>query len=325
MRSLITGGAGFIGSHLADALLDRGDTVVLYDDLSSGSQRNIADALAGGAELIEADIMDESAVRRAFDHHRPELVFHLAAQGEVRRSIEDPGFDAHLNVEGLVNVLEAARDSGAARLVFASSGGAVYGEGEGRGLPLDENVPLEPLCPYGLSKAVGEQYLELYRRMYGLDSIPLRFGNVYGPRQNPHGEAGAVAIFGELLLEGKRPTVFGDGRQTRDFVYIDDLVEAILAAADSAVEEPVNLGSGEEVSLLELLHTLAAAGRSSGVADPNGDFEPVFAPARDGEVRRIAVNPRRAAELLDWTATTPLEAGLAQTLRTLAAPELAPR
>lgn len=319
MRSLITGGAGFIGSHLADALLAGGDDVVLYDNFASGNRENIADALAGGAELIEGDIMNRDALARAFSRHRPQRVFHLAAQGEVRRSIEEPGFDAHLNVEGLVNVLEGARSSGTARLVFASSGGSVYGEGDGLDLPLSESNPLRPLCPYGLSKAVGEQYLGLYQRMYGLSSIALRFANVYGPRQNPHGEAGAVAIFGELLLEGSRPTVFGDGRQTRDFVYIDDLVAAILAAADSTVTEPVNLGSGDEVSLLDLLGALERAGREvSGIRSDTEGFEPRFEDGRTGEVRRIAVDPTLAAELFGWTSTTSLDAGLTRTLRELA-------
>lgn len=321
MNCLITGGAGFIGSHLADALLARGDRVILYDNFASGSRENIAGALDRGAELIEADIMDREALSDALARFAPETLVHLAAQGEIRRSIRDPALDARLNVEGLVNVLEASRDAGVSRVVFASSGGAVYGEGEGRGIPLDEETPLEPRCPYGLSKAVGERYLELYRLMHGLGSVALRFGNVYGPRQNPYGEAGAIAIFGELLLEGKRPTVFGDGRQTRDFVYIDDLTEALMIAIDSLGTEPVNLGSGTEVSLLELLEALGQAARSAGFLNEGDRFDPVFEPGRNGEVRRIALDPARADELFGWSSTTTLDVGLARTLRALASPQ----
>ncbi len=189
------------------------------------------------------------------------MIFHLAAQGEVRRSIEQPAFDATVNVVGTVNLVEAARASGVGRFMLASTGGAIYGEGSGRDLPVAESSSLEPLCPYGLSKLAGEEYLLLYRRMYGLSSVALRFANVYGPRQRPKGEAGAVAIFGELLLEGKRPVVFGDGTQTRDFVYIDDVIKAVLAATDSEMEGPVNIGSGIETSLLELLEGLSGPGR----------------------------------------------------------------
>lgn len=325
MDCLITGGTGFIGSHLADALLARGDRVVLYDNFASGSRENIAGALEQGAELVEADIMDRETLAGALARHRPERLIHFAAQGEIRRSIRDPALDARLNVEGMVNVLEAARDADVSRVVFASSGGAVYGEGEGRGIPLREGTPFEPRCPYGLSKAVGEQYLELYRLMYGLESVALRFANVYGPRQNPYGEAGAIAIFGELLLEGKQPTVFGDGHQTRDFVYIDDLVEAVVSAIDSAGSEPLNLGSGVEVSLLDLLAALERAGRSAGLIEPDDRFDPIFEPGRNGEVRRIALDASRAADRLGWTATTPLETGFDLTLRALAEPRLARR
>lgn len=317
VKTLITGGAGFIGSHLADGLLARGDDVTVFDNLSSGNKKNLEGALEHGAKLMVGDINDGAEVGQAVAEAKPEIVFHLAAQGEVRRSIEDPAFDATANVVGMVNMLEAAWQAGARRIVFASSGGAIYGEGSDIPLPADESAPLAPLCPYGQSKLAGEGYLGLYRRMYGLSSVALRFANVYGPRQNPKGEAGAVAIFGELLLEGKRPVVFGDGTQTRDFVYIDDLIEAILAASVAELEGPVNLGTGVETSLLELLETLAAAGTALNGDRPEGSFGPVFNEARQGEVKRIAVNPARAAEVLGWTASTPLEDGLVSTLRAL--------
>lgn len=317
MKTLITGGAGFIGSHLADGLLERGDEVTVFDNLSSGSRENLTEALERGARLLVGDISDVTALAGAISESRPDIIFHLAAQGEVRRSIEEPAFDATANVVGTVNVLEAARQAGVNRIVFASSGGAIYGEGADLPLPAIESAPLAPLCPYGQSKLGGEGYLDLYRRMYGLSSVALRFANVYGPRQNPKGEAGAVAIFGELLLEGRAPIVFGDGTQTRDFIYIDDLVEAILAASVAALDGPVNLGTGIETSLLELLDALADAGRALNGDRPTGSFDPVFDEARPGEVRRIAVNPARAGELLGWRPSTDLRDGLEATLRAL--------
>jgi UDP-glucose 4-epimerase len=319
MRSLVTGGAGFIGSHLTDALLARGDEVTVIDNFSSGKRENLESALAHGADLIEGDIVDREFVDQIVQTVRPDTIFHLAAQGEVRRSIQQPSFDATVNVVGTVNLIEAGKEIGLDRFVFASTGGAIYGEGSRIDLPAVESAPLAPLCPYGQSKLAAEQYLELYRRMYMFNSVALRFGNVYGPRQNPKGEAGAVAIFGELLLEGRSPIVFGDGTQTRDFVYIDDLVDAILTASRTDVEGPINLGTGIETSLLELLDGLREAGRSlNGDGPPEGSgFEPVFEKARHGEVKRIAIDPGRAARELGWNPTTPLEEGLRRTLESL--------
>ena len=311
MKCLVTGGAGFIGSHLTDALLGRGDEVVVIDDLSTGSRENLAAALSSGAELIEGDVCDREFIDRAVAAAGPDAVFHLAAQGEVRRSIEQPAFDATVNVVGTVNLVEAARASGVGRFALASTGGAIYGEGSGRDLPVPESSSLEPLCPYGLSKLASDQYLLLYRRMYGLSSVALRFANVYGPRQRPKGEAGAVAIFGELLLQGKRPVVFGDGTQTRDFVYIDDVIAAVLAATDSDMQGPVNIGSGVETSLLELLDGLAQAGPD------DSNFQPVFDPPVSGEVKRISIDPARAAEELGWKPTVGLQEGLGRTLAAL--------
>lgn len=311
MKTLVTGGAGFIGSHLCDALLDRGDEVTILDDLSTGSLENIASALANGADLIEGDICDAAFVRETVKGANPSTIFHLAAQGEVRRSIEDPSFDASVNVVGTVNLIDASLAVGLDRFVFASTGGAIYGEGSRLDLPATEDAPLEPLCPYGLSKMVGEKYLELYRRMYMFNAVSLRFGNVYGPRQNPKGEAGAVAIFGELLKEGRQPTVFGDGEQTRDFVYITDLIDAILSASRTDVEGPINIGTGIEVSLLEVIEELGRQGANG------NSFEPTFAEKKSGEVRRISIDPARAGKELGWNATTSLGDGLKLTLDSL--------
>lgn len=318
MKALITGGAGFIGSHLADGLVRRGDRVTVFDNLSSGNEKNLEGALQAGAELIVGDINDRPVLDRAMKAASPDVVFHLAAQGEVRRSIHEPILDAESNVLGTLNVIDAARLAVVPRVVFASTGGAIYGEGDGRDLPVAESAALVPLSPYGQSKLTGEGYLDLYRRMYGLSSVALRFANVYGPRQNPKGEAGAVAIFGELLLAGEAPVVFGDGTQTRDFVYIDDLVEAVLAVCQTEIQGPMNIGTGTEVSLLDLLKILEAAGRALEDHDPGpGGFEPVFDEARLGEVKRIAIDPSQAREMLGWTPSTPLEEGLVNTLRFL--------
>lgn len=320
MRALVTGGAGFIGSHLVDALLARGDQVTAFDDLSSGSRENLADAFGAGADLVEGSILDREQVDRVAAEVRPEVIFHLAAQGEVQRSIKEPAFDATANVVGTINVIEAARRCETRRVVFASTGGAIYGEGSGIDLPARESEPALPLCPYGQSKLAGETYLGLYRRMYGLDSIPLRFANVYGPRQSPKGESGAVAIFAELILQGQQPVVFGDGLQTRDFVFIDDIIEAILAASDSGHQEPLNLGSGVETSLLDLLREIHGASQKIApeLRGPATELSPDFAQPRGGEVRRISIDPSRVRETLDWSPTTGLAEGLRQTLEDIA-------
>ncbi|HYY73592.1 MAG TPA: NAD-dependent epimerase/dehydratase family protein, partial [Solirubrobacterales bacterium] len=218
MRTLVTGGAGFIGSHVVDALLERGDEVVALDNLSTGRRENLDPGLAEGAELIEADITDVAAVDEAFDSHRPELVFHLAAQIDVRRSVSDPAFDMRINVGGTLNLLEAARRTRPRRFLLASTGGAIYGEGAGRELPLDERAECRPDAPYGQSKYSAEGYLSLYGRLYGVSGASLRLGNVYGARQDSLGEAGVVAIFCGALQRQTAPHVFGDGHQTRDYV-----------------------------------------------------------------------------------------------------------
>src|SRR3954451_8630665 len=267
MRCLVTGGAGFIGSTLVDSLLARGEEVTVVDNLSTGRRVNLESALGNGAELAELDIRDAETLHDLAREKRPQAVFHLAAQIDVRRSLEDPAFDAAVNVGGTANVLEAARAGDCGRVIFVSTGGAIYGEGEGQQLPLDEGTPIAPMSAYGQSKYAAEGYLALYQRLYGLSGVSLRLGNVYGPRQDPLGEAGVIAIFCGLVKEGGRPTVFGDGTQTRDYIYVGDVVAAALAAADSEATGALNVGTGKETNVLELIESLK---RLSG----RDDFEP---------------------------------------------------
>ncbi|MBS1886494.1 MAG: GDP-mannose 4,6-dehydratase [Actinobacteria bacterium] len=310
MRSLVTGGAGFIGSNLVDALLARGDEVTIVDDLSTGRRENLVEALAGGAELLEIDIRDRAALEAAVAGAAPEVLFHLAAQIDVRKSVADPAFDASINVAGTANVLEAVRAVGVPRLVFSSTGGAIYGEGDGRELPLREDTAVAPLSPYGQSKQAGELYLGLYERLYGVSSVCLRLGNVYGPRQDPLGEAGVIAIFCGALRAGARPVVFGDGLQTRDYIFVGDVVAAMLAAASSSATGAINVGTGIETDVLTLISALATLDDSP--------FEPDFAPPRTGEVQRITIDPSRAERDLAWRPRTALAEGLEITLRSLA-------
>src|SRR5881392_4065867 len=247
MRALVTGGAGFIGSHVVEALLARGDEVNALDDLSKGRRENVAP----GAELHVADIRQPDEV---FDAVRPEAVLHLAAQADVRSSVERPDHDADVNVLGTVRILEAARRHGA-RVVFASTGGAIYGECDG---PAGEDAPRRPLAPYGASKLCGEEYLATWNRLHGTSHVALRLGNVYGPRQDPHGEAGVVAIFMGALREGGAARIYGDGRQTRDYVYVGDVVRAFLAALEHG-GGVFNVGTGLETSVLELHTAIQAA------------------------------------------------------------------
>jgi len=303
MRALVTGGAGFIGSHVVDALVERGDEVLALDDLSSGRRENLERAFAaGGAELLEGSIADPGAVAEAFDRARPELVCHLAAQIDVRRSISDPVFDLDLNVGGTIALLERAREGGVERFVFASTGGAIYGEGEGLDLPLDESAACRPDAQYGQSKHCAEGYLGLYRRLYGLEAVALRLGNVYGPRQDPHGEAGVVAIFCRALADGSRPRVYGDGEQTRDYVFVADVAAAFLAASERGGAGPYNIGTGAETSVLDLGRRIAAVS--------GAEFDPEMAPARLGEVQRISIDPALAAAELEWKPVHDLDQGL---------------
>jgi UDP-glucose 4-epimerase len=310
VKALVTGGAGFIGSNLVDALLARGDEVTVVDDLSTGRRGNLDGALAAGAELAELDIRDVAALAETVAAARPEIVFHLAAQIDVRKSLEDPAFDAAVNVGGTANLLEAMRAAGSPRIVFVSTGGAIYGEGEGKRLPLGEDAPIEPFSAYGQSKFAAEGYLALYERLYEISGVSLRLGNVYGPRQDPLGEAGVIAIFCGKLRAGGRPTVFGDGRQTRDYIYVGDVVAAALAAAESGASGPINIGTGIETDVLELAAKLAEIDGATG-------FDPEFAPPRPGEVQRISLDASRAERELGWRAETGLADGLRRTLASL--------
>jgi UDP-glucose 4-epimerase len=308
VRSLVTGGAGFIGSNLVDALVERGDEVTVIDDLSHGRIENLSAALDHhGVSLIEADVRDAAAVEEAFADARPERVFHLAAQISVRRSTADPAGDAEVNVLGTVNVLEASRRSGVPRLINASTGGPIYGAGAPR--PTAESEPARPKSPYGVSKHAGEAYCQLYSRLHGVSSLSLRCANVYGPRQDPDGEAGVVAIFCGRLLAGRIATIFGDGRQERDFVYVGDVVTANLLGAESDVEGALNIGTGIGSSILDLARTLERVG--------GAPLEVEHAPERPGEGGSTALDPARAEELLGWRAEESLEDGLRTTLGSL--------
>ncbi len=307
MRALVTGGAGFIGSNLVDALVERGDEVTVVDDVSTGKRHNLDQAQANGAQLIELDIRDAEAVAAAVERARPDTVFHLAAQIDVRKSVADPANDSRINVEGTVNVLRAAHAHGVTRFVNTSTGGAIYGEGQI--VPAPEDHPVAPEAPYGLSKFCAEQYCELFTRLHGLSTVSLRYSNVYGPRQDPLGEAGVIAIFCGKLLAGERPTIFGDGLQVRDYIYVSDVVEANLKAASSAATGAMNVGTGVETTVLDLVEALAP--------HANGAFEAEHAPERPGEVRRIALDTSRAGQELGWQSAVGFEDGLERTLASL--------
>jgi UDP-glucose 4-epimerase len=296
VRALVTGGAGFIGSHLVDALLDRGDEVTAVDRLRS-QKFNLNGAIDRGASVLRADVTDVGAMLRAFEAARPEVVYHLAAQIDVRRSVADPSLDAHQNVGGTAAVLEAARHMDVRRVVLASTAG-VYGDPPA--LPIPEDTEIAPLSPYGASKAAAESYLALFSRLHGISTVALRMSNVYGPRQDPQGEAGVIAIFCAAAAEGRPVTVFGDGSQTRDFVYVEDVVQAFAAAGRTEDRGAINVSTGVETSLREL----AAALR----------VETMTGPERMGEIARSILDPSRAAECLGWRARTPLAEGLRRTL-----------
>jgi UDP-glucose 4-epimerase len=308
MRSLVTGGAGFIGSNLVDGLLERGGEVTVIDNLSSGKRDNLEGALAAGAALHVVDIRDNDAVDGVFEQVRPEVVFHLAAQIDIRLAVADPALDASINVLGTIAVLEAARKTAVKRIVNTSTGGGLYGDAER--LPTPETYEIAPMAPYGQSKLAAEGYCGLYTRLHGLSSVSLRYGNVYGPRQDVHGEAGVVAIFCGHLIDGTTPTIFGDGTQTRDWVDVSDVVRANLLAADSDITGPVNIGHGQETSVLDLVHALNdVSGRPP--------LKPEHAPARAGEVQRSCLDVTRAKRDLHWEPEVQLRDGLRRVLASL--------
>jgi UDP-glucose 4-epimerase len=301
MRALVTGAAGFIGSHLVEALLDRGDEVAVLDHLRRTPRPWLAEALGRGARLHVADVRDLPAVRQAFAAERPDVVLHLAAQVDVRRSVADPPLDVQVNVAGTVSVLEAAREMQVERVVFASSA-AAYGD-PGR-VPTSEDAPIAPLSPYGTSKAAAEWYLAQYSRLHSMSTVALRMANVYGPRQDPQREAGVVAIFCGAAAEGRPVTVYGDGKQTRDYVYVRDAVAAWLAAAESDVTGALNISTGTETPLLELVELLG--------------LEHEHKAGRPGEILRSCLDASRAEAELGWRAATPLADGLRTTLSDVA-------
>lgn len=304
-RALVTGGAGFIGSTLVDRLLAEGYAVAAVDDLSHGKLANLEQAsLNDDFELITADVLkvdwDE-----LLDRIRPEVIFHLAAQIDVRISVADPVRDATLNIIGTIKLADAARKHGVRKIVFTSSGGAIYGTPEE--LPVSESVPVNPLSPYAASKATGELYLNMFRNLYGLECSHIAPANVYGPRQDPHGEAGVVAIFSQRLLAGESTKVFGDGGNTRDYVYVDDVVDAFYRASGQVGGGMrFNIGTGVETSDRQL-HTLVA--QAAGAQD-----DPEFAPARPGDVARSALDPTRAREVLGWAPVMSIQEGVARTV-----------
>ena len=304
---LVTGAAGFIGSNLVARLLEDGRRVVGVDDLSSGSLANLAPARERHAGRFEFDRLDirQGGMGPLCERLRPEVVFHLAAQVDVRRSIEDPQYDASVNVLGTLAVLEAARRADVRKIVYASSIGC-YGEPRADQLPVDESFDGPALSPYGASKRVAIDYLRTYRQLYGLDWTALSIANVYGPHQTTAGEGGVVATFAGRMLAGQPCTIHGDGEQTRDFVFVDDVVHAMVLAADRASGMRLVIGTAKETSVLQLFRALAAA--------TGYPHEPVFAPARDGEIRRSAADPRLAARELGWKPWTTMEEGLATTL-----------
>jgi len=307
---LVTGGAGFIGSHLCDRLLAEGKRVVAVDDLTTGRIANLVLARGYGQQFTfhNMDIRLEE-LRTVFERHRPEVVMHLAAQASVPASVEDPEHDASVNVMGLLNVLECAAATGTRKLVFAASGGTLYGEP--RTIPVKESARnrARPISPYGISKAIALDYLSFYQRTRGLDFAALALGNVYGPRQDPFGEAGVIAIFAAKMLAGETPTIFGDGEQTRDFVFVDDTVHAFSLAADRGAGAVLNVGTGVETSVNGLYELMADTAQFRGSAN--------HAPERPGDLRRNALDPSSAEKELGWRPWTSLEEGLKATVEAL--------
>ena len=299
MKVLVTGGAGFIGSHLVDRLVQEGHEVVIVDNLSTGKRRNINRT----ARFYKLDIQSWR-LERVFRNERPNIVMHLAAQMDVRKSVEDPIFDAQVNVLGMLNVLQHSIKHGVRKVVFSSSGGAIYGEQEI--YPVPESHVTRPLSPYGISKLCGEQYLSYYQRVSGLQMVSLRYANVYGPRQDPDGEAGVVAIFIQKLLNNEQAIVYGNGRQTRDFVYVDDVVEANLAVMGQETQGTYNVGTGEETSINDLLRIL--------IAHTNSTCKEVHGPAKIGEQVRSVIDSNKLRQELSWEPRTELREGLKRTV-----------
>jgi len=299
MKILVTGGAGFIASHIVDAYLDAGHEVVIVDNLSTGRIKNVNPR----AEFIKIDIQDEG-IRDIFESHQFDVVNHHAAQMDVRKSVDDPIYDANCNVIGFLNIVQNAVTHGVKKVIFASSGGAVYGEQDY--FPADENHKTQPYSPYGITKLTGEKYLFFYGLTYGLTYVALRYANVYGPRQNPHGEAGVVAIFTQKLLRGENPVINGTGKQTRDFVYVKDVVQANVKALAYETSDIFNVGTGKETDINEIfeqLNQLTGAGKTA-----------QHGPAKDGEQMRSVIDYGKIKEKMGWTPQYSLTEGLRETV-----------
>lgn len=299
MKVLVTGGAGFIGSHTVDRLVLEGHEVVVVDNLSTGRRRNINRA----ARFYKIDIQNRR-LERVFRNERPSVVMHLAAQMDVRKSVEDPILDAQVNVLGTLNLLQQAVEHGARKVIFSSSGGAIYGEQEV--FPASETHVTQPLSPYGLSKFCGEQYLSYYQRVGGIQVVNLRYANIYGPRQDPYGEAGVVAIFIQKLLNGEQAIINGNGRQTRDFVFVDDVVEANLSVMGQQIQGTYNVGTGKETSINDLFRIL--------VEQIGSTCKELHGPAKQGEQARSVIDSTKLRHELSWEPRVELSEGLKRTV-----------
>ena len=308
MRILITGGAGFIGSHVASAYVRDRHEVAVLDNFRTGSKRN----LPAAATLFAGDISHASDVAAAFRQFQPEAVSHHAAQLDVRRSLEDPADDAATNIQGGLNVLLQAAQGGVRRFIFASSGGAIYGDAAH--LPADETTPARPVSPYGVTKYTFEAYLRVWQEVHGIVPVILRYANVYGPRQNARGDAGVITVFSQRLLRGRECVVYGDGRSTRDYVYVGDVVEANRLALTHGDGGTFNIGTGRETTIKEVFETVRGAVDTLVGHASDGPREPVHAPARAGEVSRSALDCCRAGETLGWTPRVPFAEGVANTV-----------
>lgn len=295
MKILVTGGAGFIGSHITDALIHRGHDVHVIDDLSGGRQEQVNPK----ATFHQLDIRDKS-ISELWKTHQYEVMYHLAAQMDVRKSVADPRFDADINIGGLLNLMESGRNQGLKKVVFSSTGGAIYGEPER--VPQDESHTLQPLSPYGITKLCSEKYLHFYKESYGIEYVALRYGNVYGPRQNPHGEAGVVAIFCERMLDSKQPTIYGDGLQTRDYVFVTDVVAANLKALEFNGSDIFNVGTGVETNVVELFRTLRDAIAPAMVEQ--------HAAGKPGEQKRSVLDNTKSKSVLGWAPQVEVSHGL---------------
>ena len=308
MRALVTGGAGFIGSALGDQLIKRGDQVLVIDNFSTGSEKNLEEAKNVAADNLvveNCDICNSETTNQIADYE-PTTKFHLAAQVDVRASVEDPLTDLETNLVGLIRVLEGGREVRARKIIFASSGGTIFGDPAAQQLPLNEDTPWNPLSPYGVSKLAGGLYINTYSSLHGLEGTTLALANVYGPRQDPHGEAGVVAIFAGKLLEGEPCTIYGTGMQTRDFVYVEDVASAFVASIENGDGKLLNIGTGGETSIQHLYKEMSLA--------VGTDSKPEKGTERSGEIERSSLDPSLAEKILGWKPKTSLRDGIHSTL-----------